>query len=61
MTTAKQEITLMARYGITCEQKLIYQYKRYRYNKLDDAINFAKLDSSHANYNLKCEEDELGQ
>ncbi|TDF38253.1 hypothetical protein EYS14_11215 [Alteromonadaceae bacterium M269] len=61
MTTAKEEITLMARYGITCEQKLIYQYKRYRYNKLDDAINFAKLDSSHANLSFTCEGDELDQ
>lgn len=61
MATAKQEITLMARYGITCEQKLIYQYKRYRYNKLDDVINFAKLDSNHADHNFKCEEDELDQ
>ncbi|MCW8876910.1 MAG: hypothetical protein OQJ89_16590 [Kangiellaceae bacterium] len=36
--------SMIEKYGITCEQKSIYKYKAYRYDKLLDAINFAKLD-----------------
>lgn len=35
---------MMLRYGITCEQRVIYSYKHFHYDKLDDAINFAKLE-----------------
>ena len=36
---------LMAQYGITAEEITIYSYKEHRYDKLKDAINFARLDS----------------
>lgn len=39
----------MQRYGITCEQIVIYSYKHYHYDKLEDAINFAKLEHERAN------------
>ncbi|MEE4244666.1 MAG: hypothetical protein V2I33_04600 [Kangiellaceae bacterium] len=47
MKNTDQEITEMAHYGITCEQTPIYRYKQFKYEKLLDAINFAKLDRKH--------------
>ncbi len=44
MKNTKKEVTDMSRYGITLEQRPIYRYKQYQYEKLQDAINFAKLD-----------------
>lgn len=42
---SENDIALMAQYGITSEPKLIYSYKEHRYDKLQDAINFAILDT----------------
>lgn len=36
---------LMAQFGITTESKTIYCYKEHRYDRLEDAVNFAKLES----------------
>jgi len=38
----KKDANLMAKYGITCEQKMVYFYKKHKYDKLEDAINYAK-------------------
>jgi len=38
--------TLMAQYGITCEPKLIYSYKQHRYENVEQAINFARIDAT---------------
>ena len=42
-----EEKTLMAQYGITGELKMIYSYKQHRYENINDAINFAKIDTNH--------------
>ncbi|WP_444993837.1 hypothetical protein [Aliikangiella sp. IMCC44359] len=46
------DTSMLKKYGITCEQKCIYKYKTYRYDKLQDAINFAKLDRELEDENL---------
>ncbi|TDF42383.1 hypothetical protein EYS14_06065 [Alteromonadaceae bacterium M269] len=62
MTTSNQEIMLMEYYGITSERRLVYRYKGYHYNKLDDAINFARLDNTNRiDYNLECKDEEIVQ
>ena len=38
--------TLMAQYGITCEPKMIYSYKQHRYENVEQAINFARIDAT---------------
>ena len=42
---SEQEEILMAKYGITCESKMIYRYKEHRYESLKDALNYAMLDT----------------
>jgi hypothetical protein len=37
------EINKMNRYGISSEDKKIYTYRGYRYSRLDDAVNYARL------------------
>jgi len=37
------EISKMKKYGISSEEKKIYTYGGYRYNRLDDAVNYARL------------------
>ena len=39
------EKTQMKKLGITCTTQSTYHYKNYRYNKLSDAITYAKTDS----------------
>ena len=39
------EKTQMKKLGITCNAQSTYHYKNYKYNKLSDAINYAKTDS----------------
>ena len=53
MKTTNDEMTMMERYGITCEQKSVYHYKKYQYGNLQDAINFAKLDDDQVSQKLK--------
>ena len=43
---SEDDKVLMAQYGITAETVTIYSYKEHRYDKLQDAVNFAKLDSN---------------
>lgn len=37
--------TLMEKYGITCETKMVYTYKKYRYDNLQDALRYAEIDA----------------
>ena len=52
MKNTDKEVAQMAHYGITCEQTPVYRYKQFQYGKLQDAINFAKLDWDHGDANL---------
>jgi hypothetical protein len=38
----KQDKILMAEYGITSSSKTMYLYKEYRYERLSDALSYAK-------------------
>ena len=40
-----QDKTLMAEYGITSSPKTVYFYKEYRYDRLSDALSYAKSDT----------------
>jgi len=42
---SEDDKAIMAQYGITAEVSTIYSYKEHRYEKLSDAVNFARLDS----------------
>ena len=42
---SEDDNALMAQYGITAEAVTVYSYKEHRYEKLKDAVNFAKLDA----------------
>ena len=39
---SEQDTMLMAEYGITSTVKKVYQYKDYRYDRLSDALNYAR-------------------
>ena len=39
----EEEKEPMERYGITVEQKSVYFYKGYKYDRLNDALNYAKM------------------
>lgn len=38
----EQDKKLMAEYGITAENKVIFHYGCYRYERLADAVNYAR-------------------
>jgi hypothetical protein len=40
MTEEEKELT--NRYGITATDKTVYHYKGYKYDRLQDALNYAK-------------------
>ncbi len=42
---SQQDKTLMAEYGITSSHETVYFYKEYRYDKLSDALSYAKTDN----------------
>ena len=42
---SEQDKTLMAEYGITSTDKQVYIYKEYRYDRLSDALSYARTDS----------------
>jgi hypothetical protein len=44
----EEEKELMKRYDITVEQKSVYTYKDYKYDRLKDALNYAKVDAGAA-------------
>ena len=41
----EQQTELMTLYGITEEHKSVFTYKSYKYSRLDDALNYAKLEA----------------
>ena len=41
----EEEKELMQRFGITVEQKSVYTYKGHKYERLKDALNYAKIDA----------------
>jgi len=43
---SEQDKTLMAEYGITSTPKTVYFYKEYRYDRLSDALSYAKSDTT---------------
>ena len=40
----EEEKELMERYGITAEQKTVYHYLSFRYDHLNDALSYARID-----------------
>jgi hypothetical protein len=38
----------MEAHGITCATKDVFFYKEYKYDRLDDAIRFAEIDTRRA-------------
>jgi len=44
METIPDEQVMLDEYGITCEKKVFYIYKKFRYSNLIDAVKYAKLD-----------------
>jgi hypothetical protein len=42
---SEQDTMLMAEYGITSTVKKVYRYKEYRYDRLSDALSYARTDS----------------
>ena len=42
---SEQDKMLMAEYGITSTVKKVYRYKEYRYDRLSDALSYARTDS----------------
>ncbi len=44
----EQQTELMTRYGITEEHTSVFTYKTYRYGRLEDALNYARLEARRA-------------
>ena len=52
---SEQDIMLMAKYGITSTVKKVYRYKDYRYDRLSDALNYARTDNRLSGEDVKQE------
>lgn len=50
---SKTDQELMTDYGITSEQTFVYRYKEHKYNKLSDAVKYAKSDKSSDEAEIK--------
>jgi len=46
---AENDDNLMAKYGITYEQKTVYCYRTHKYDKLEDAIKYAEVEELREN------------
>jgi hypothetical protein len=46
---------LMAEYGITSTVKEEYRYKEYRYDRLSDALSYARTDTRRSGHAVKQE------
>jgi hypothetical protein len=46
----EEELKLMSQYGITHETKSVYFYMGYKYDKLKDAILYARDSSDHTQH-----------
>ena len=42
---SEQDKTLIGEYGIRNSPKTVYSYKEYRYDRLSDALSYAKSDT----------------
>ena len=42
---SEQDKMLMAEFGITSTVKKVYRYKEYRYERLSDALSYARTDT----------------
>ena len=45
---SEQDKILMTEYGITSTPKTVYFYKEYRYDRLSDALSYAKNDTKRS-------------
>jgi hypothetical protein len=52
---SEQDKTLMAEYSITSTVKTVYSYKGYRYDRLSDAISYARIDTRRSGEVVKPE------
>lgn len=46
----KDDEALMAEHGITCEPKMIFFYKSFKYDSFKDAVRYAELDKKRKNF-----------
>jgi len=51
----EQDKMLMAEYGITSTVKKVYRYKDYRYDRLSDALSYARTDTRRSGHAVKQE------
>jgi hypothetical protein len=52
---SEQDKMLMAEYGITSTVKEEYRYKEYRYDRLSDALSYARTDTRRSGQAVKQE------
>lgn len=45
---SEEDEKVMEKYGITYEQRSVFFWKDYKYERLSDAVNYAKLASAKA-------------
>ena len=45
---SEQDEKLMADYGITSTVKKVYRYKEHRYDRLSDALSYARIDTKRS-------------
>lgn len=43
-----EEAALLVRFGITAEPTTIYHYAGFRYERLEDALRFAEIESTRS-------------
>ena len=43
---SEEDKKVMEKYGIKCEQRTVFFWKDYKYERLADAVNYAKLASA---------------
>jgi len=42
---------MMDEHGITCESRDVFFYKEYKYDRLEDAVRYAEIDTRRARTN----------
>ena len=45
----EEQVELMERYGITFEQRTVFRYKDHKYERLEDALRYAKIHTETRN------------
>lgn len=46
----EHDTSLMTQYGITAETKVLFHFDGYRYERLADAVNYARLQQTQSKY-----------